>query len=154
MWVRFEVVVEGWKGGGGVGVECFIHILKEIYRLDLQRAKGQVIKLGDYLTDFSFYLSLNLFFFLLLFKYSCLHFSLHHSLPPFPSYPYLPSSILPPFGFVHVSFIRVPSQPLHFSPTLSLSPLPSGYCQGVLYFNVSGCILLACLFVLLIRFHL
>ena len=42
-------------------------------------------------------------------------------------------------------------------PLLSLLtpfPLPSGYCQFVLYFNVSGYVLLACLFILLIRFHL
>ena len=35
---------------------------------------------------------------------------------PHPSHPYLPPSILLPFGFVHVSFIDVPENP-------SLSPL-------------------------------
>ena len=108
MWVRFEVVVEGWKGGGGVGVECFIHILKEIYRLDLQRAKGQVIKLGDYLTDLSFYLSLNLFFF---YCYSSTVVSIFpsttHSLPSHPiptfhpqSYPPLALSMCPLYVFL------------------------------------------------------
>ena len=35
---------------------------------------------------------------------------------------------------------------LLFFPPLFPLPLPSGYCQFVLYFNVSACILLACLF--------
>ena len=45
--------------------------------------------------------------FLLLFKYSCLHFpttSFHH-----PTHPHLPPQFCPPpFGFVHESFIHVP----------------------------------------------
>ena len=43
--------------------------------------------------------------FLLLFKYSCLHFS--PTAPPHPSHPHLPLWILVPFGFFHVSFIHV-----------------------------------------------
>ena len=63
----------------------------------------------------------------------------HPSLHPFP-----PPTLKPtPFGFVHVSFIHVPSCPPHYQ-LLSLSLL-SAYCQIVLYFNVS-CILFACFF--------
>ena len=53
--------------------------------------------------------------------------------------------ILPHFGFAHVSFIHVPENP-SLSPHNCPLPLPSGYCQFGLYFNVSGYILLACLF--------
>ena len=47
-----------------------------------------------------------IFLFLLLFKYCCLHFPItmfpaSHSPPP-------PTLNLPPFGFVHVSFLPVP----------------------------------------------
>ena len=59
--------------------------------------------------------------------------------------PHLPPSILPPFDFVRGSFIHVPWRPFSFFPLLSPFPLPSGYCQLVLYFNVFGHILLACL---------
>ena len=69
---------------------------------------------------------------------------------PYPSppttQPHLPPLILPLFGFVHESFIHVPWWPFPFFPLLSPFPFPSGYCPFVLYFNVSGCILLACLF--------
>ena len=47
-----------------------------------------------------------IYFIFLLFKYSCLHFL--PTTPPTPPIPHLPPSILPPFGFVHVSFIYVP----------------------------------------------
>ena len=74
--------------------------------------------------------------------------------PPFPPQPSPPPSPHPtPLGFVHVSFIVVSVNPSPFSPIIP-SHLPSGYCQIVLHFNVSGYILLACLFVLLIRFQL
>ena len=43
---------------------------------------------------------------LLLLKYSSLHFSL--TTPLHPSHPHFLPMILPPFGFVHVSFICVP----------------------------------------------
>ena len=52
----------------------------------------------------------------------------------------------PPFGFVHGSFIHVPWRSFPFFSPLFPSPLPSAYCQFVLYFHVSGSILLACLF--------
>ena len=57
------------------------------------------------------------FFFFHLFLFLILQvqlslFSPHHS--PGPSHPQLSHLILPPLGFVHVSFIRVPWQ--HFSP--------------------------------------
>ena len=81
----------------------------------------------------------------LLFKYHCLHFPTttfsHHT------HPYFPPLLLPPrFGFVHGSFINVPWWHHPFFPPLSPSSLPSGYCQFVLYFNVSGYIWLTCLF--------
>ena len=47
----------------------------------------------------------------MLFKYICLHFP--RRLPP-PSHPYPLPLILPPFGFVHVSFIDVPVNPSPF----------------------------------------
>ena len=89
-----------------------------------------------------------IYLFILLNKYSCLH-----SPPPTlpcPTHPHLSPSILSLFGFVHVSFIHVPWWPLllpwwPFHPVIP-SHLSSGYCQLVLYFNVSGYILLACLF--------
>ena len=59
----------------------------------------------------------------------------------------LPHSILPPtVVFAHGSFITVPWWPFSFFSQLSPLPLPSGYCQFVLNFNVSGYILLAYLF--------
>ena len=82
------------------------------------------------------------FIYFLLFKYSCLHF-LPTTLPHPPSPPTLNPT---PFGFVHVSLIHVPWWPFPFFPMLSPTLLPSGYCQFVLYFHVSGYILLACLF--------
>ena len=51
--------------------------------------------------------------FLLLFKYSCLHFP--STTPPRPSHPHFLPLILPCFGFVHVSFIYVPENPSPFS---------------------------------------
>ena len=83
------------------------------------------------------------FHFLLLFKYSCLHF--HPTMPPTPPV----SSSHPrtyPLGVVHVSFIHVPWWSFPYFPPLSLSPIPSDYCQFVLNFNASSYILLACLF--------
>ena len=65
----------------------------------------------------------------------------HHS--PHHNHPHFLLLILPTFGFVHVSFIHVPSWPFPYFAPLSLSPTPSGYCQFVLYFSVSGYILLA-----------
>ena len=61
-------------------------------------------------------------------------YTLPHPFPP-------PTLETTPFGFIYVSFIHVPWWPPHYL-LLSLSLL-SGYCQIVLYFNVSGCILLA-----------
>ena len=76
------------------------------------------------------------FTFLLLFKYSCLHFleCPHHS-------PHFLPLILTPFGFVHVSFTHAPWWPFPLP-----SHLLSGYCQFVLNLNFSGSILFACLF--------
>ena len=53
------------------------------------------------------------------------------------------SSIFSPFCFVHETFIHVPWRTFPFFLLLCFSPLSSGYCQFVLYFNVSGYILLA-----------
>ena len=40
-----------------------------------------------------------------------------------------------PFGFVHVSFIHVPWWPFPYFSPVSLSSIPSGYCQFV-YFKI------------------
>ena len=77
---------------------------------------------------------------LLLFNYSGLHF-LAPSPPPQPNPPPSLASILP-LGFVHVSSIVVPENPSSIIP----SHFPSGYCQIVLTFSVSGYILLALFF--------
>ena len=79
-----------------------------------------------------------------MFEYICLHFSTTSF--PYPTHLHLPTSVLPPFGLVHGSFIHVHLQPFPVFPLIFPSPLPSGYCQFVLYFNVSGYILLAYLF--------
>ena len=84
-----------------------------------------------------------------LFFLSCSSTVVSISLPPFslhPTHPYFPHSILLPFGFVHGSFIYIPSQSFPFFPLLSPSPQPSSYSQFVLYFNVSDYVLFACLF--------
>ena len=89
--------------------------------------------------------------FLLLFKYSCLHFPA--TTFSCPTHPHLPPSTLLPFGFVHGSFIHVPWQPFPFFHPLSPTPTP--------LWLMSVCSLFQCLwlyfawlFVLLIRFHL
>ena len=68
----------------------------------------------------------------------------HHVSPPHPSVP--PTLEPTPFGFVHMSYIHVPWWPFPYCPLLSFSPLISGYCQFILYFNISSCILIACFF--------
>ena len=87
--------------------------------------------------------------------------------PPTPT-SHLPLRILPCSGFAHGFFIHLPWGPFPFFPPLSPSPvwllsvcslfhclwfyfaclfvLFISYCQFVLYFIVSGSILLACLF--------
>ena len=86
-----------------------------------------------------------IFIFLLLFKNSCLHSpqtTPHTSPTPTShprSYPPLVLSMGPLYMFLHnpsPSFLPLPSS----------HTLPSSYCQFVLYFNVSGYILLTCLF--------
>ena len=68
----------------------------------------------------------------------------HHF--PYPTDPHFSPLILSlTFGFVHGAFIHVPQNSSPFSTHYPLPP-PSGYCQFVLNFNVSGYILLACLF--------
>ena len=67
----------------------------------------------------------------------------HPSPPPQPSPP--PSPLPPLLVTVHVSFIVVLANYSPFSPIIP-SPLPSGHCQPVLNFSVSGYILLACSF--------
>ena len=86
-----------------------------------------------------FFLFLGIIY-LLLFKYRCLHLTPSNYPKPHTS------PILPPLGLVHVSFKHVPWWPFPFFPLLSPSPLPSGYCQIILYFSVSGYILLSYLF--------
>ncbi|KAF6084315.1 hypothetical protein HJG60_008591 [Phyllostomus discolor] len=98
-----------------------------------------------------FYTFFLLFLFLLLLKCNCLHFPA--TTFPCPTQPHLPPSILLPVWLcpwdLHTCSLKI--LPLLSPVTRFL--LPSSYCQFVLYFNVSGYIF-ACLFVLLIRFHL
>ena len=68
------------------------------------------------------------------------------SIPPNPSHPHLPPLTLPPAWFCPCVLYTCFLTTLPPFPPLSFSPFPSGYCQFVLYFNVSGYILLACLF--------
>ena len=76
--------------------------------------------------------------FLLLFKYSCLHFP--------PTTPTSPPSILPPFWLSPCVLYTCSLMTLPLFPPVVSFPLPSVYCQCVLYFNVSGYILFPCLF--------
>ena len=85
----------------------------------------------------------------------------HYS--PLPCLPHLPHSIFP-LSTLHSPPFRCPCPWVFYTcsltwlfpycPPLSPSPSPSGNYQFVLYFHVYGSILLACLFILLIRFHL
>ena len=79
-----------------------------------------------------------------MFKYSCLHFcpTSAHCL----TYPHLPPSNLPPLALSTCSLYMLLDGPSPIFSHYPLSPVPSSYCQFDLYFNVSGCILLACLF--------
>ena len=68
---------------------------------------------------------------------------LSHALTPPPA----PRVNVPPITHAHESSIHVPRlAPSLFFPLLPPSLLPSGHCQFVLYFHVSGSILLICLF--------
>ena len=78
---------------------------------------------------------------LLLFNYSCLHF-LHTPLPH-PNQTHLPP-LLPPSGLV-LSTCPLQQFLKTLLPTV-LSAIPSGYCQIILNFNVSGYILCAFFF--------
>ena len=83
-------------------------------------------------------------FYFLIFFYCCSSTVVSISaLTPCPIYPHLPPWTNPlwlcPCVLYTCSLIALPL----FSPII---PLPSGYCQFVVYFNVSGYILLACLF--------
>ena len=84
----------------------------------------------------------NYFIVYTIFIYNFLSAFFPNHLPlPQPNPPLPLASILPP-GFVHVSLIVVPENPSPHYP----SHLPSGYCQIVLNFYVSGYILLAFFF--------
>ena len=88
-----------------------------------------------YCSLFPITLPRNLFW--LLFKYSCLHFQ-----PTWP--PTHPN--LPPLNLHPLALSMCPSYMFLDGPPIIPSPLPSGYCQFVLYFSVSGSTLLAHLF--------
>ena len=83
-----------------------------------------------------------IYIFLLFFKYSCLHF--YCTIALCPTHPHLPPSNLPPLALsMCPSYMLLDGRsPIFF--LLSLSHLLSGYCQFVLYFNVSGSIWLVC----------
>ena len=85
------------------------------------------------------------YFIFWLFQNYCPHF------PPItlpcPTHPHLPNSVLPPSCCLCAWVLRTCSlTTLPLLLPISPSPCPSGHCQFVLYFNVSGSILLACLF--------
>ena len=73
-------------------------------------------------------------------------FSPHYSPLPYPL-PHLPHSILPLHCLcpwvLHTCSL---TWPFPFFPLLFPSLLPSGHCQFILYFHVSGSILFTCLF--------
>ena len=85
--------------------------------------------------------------FLLLFKYSCLRF--HPTMPPYPTHPHLPPSNPPPLALpmcpLYV-FLNGPSPIIPLPSPLWLLSVCSLFQCLWLYF--------ACLFVLIIRFHL
>ena len=78
------------------------------------------------------------FFFLLLFKYSCLN--LHPTMTPAPP---IPASTLEPtpFGFVHVSFIHVPRRAFPYYPS------PASSLVSVRLFFISMSLVVFCLLV-------
>ena len=83
-------------------------------------------------------------FFLLLCNYSCPHCPQLLS-PALPSP--IPTSILPtPLSLSLGPLYMFLDLTLPFFSPLSCSSLPSGYCHFVLYFHVSGSILLTCFF--------
>ena len=86
-------------------------------------------------------------FFNILFIFYCSYSCLHSPLmtPPHATHHHLHLQSLHPLPFPWIFYTcSLMTSPL-LSPIIPL-PLPSGYCQFVLYFNVSGYILLACLF--------
>ena len=89
-------------------------------------------------------------YFLLFFKYGFLYFP--PQLPPVPANPTSNPGSYPLWLCPCVLYTGSLMTLLLFSPIIP-SHLPSGYCESVLYFSVSGYMLLACLFCL-IRFHL
>ena len=83
-----------------------------------------------------------LFYFLLLFKYSCLHFT--PTTPPHHTNPHFPPLILSPFSFSMCSLCMFLLEPSTLSYVIT--HFPSAYSQFVFCFNVSGYIFLACFF--------
>ena len=96
---------------------------------------------------FYFFIYSFMFFFLILF-YHCSSILVFIFLPPLSPTPPHPTSHpqLYTFCLCHGYVIHVSWCSFLIFPPLSLSRFPSTYCQLVLYFNVSGSILLACLF--------
>ena len=115
--------------------------------------QGKVIKVRTFfcfsVVGFIYFIGFVFFFLQTIFFYCCS--STVISIFPLPL-PHGPPLILRPFGFVHVSFIHVPWQPLPFSPIIPL-PTPLWLLSVCSLFQ---CLWLyfACLFVLLIRFQL
>ena len=65
---------------------------------------------------------------------------------PCPTHPHLPPSNLPPLALSMCPLYMFLGGPSPIFPHYPSPPNPSDYCQFVLYFSVSGYILLACLF--------
>ena len=77
----------------------------------------------------------------LLFKYSCLH--VLPTPPPDPSHPHFSPLVLPPFGFVHVSFVHISENPSPFPLIISSHPL----LVTVSLFLISMSLVMFCLLV-------
>ena len=99
-----------------------------------------------YLFIYSFFLS---FLVYLLFKYSCLHF--HPTTAPCPTHPNLPPSNIPPLALSMCPLPIFLDRPSPIFPHYPSPPSPPG---TISLFSIPVFLVILCLFVLLIRFHL
>ena len=107
-------------------------------------SRSNEFHVAPYTSSLFFFYFLSIVFFSFVFFYSSsstvvsIFLPTTSPIPPIPAYPLW----LCPCVLYTYSLMTLP----YFFPPLSPSPLPFGYCQLVLYFKVSGDILLACLF--------
>ena len=118
------------------------HILKNVCIRKCLCKENYHMLLKDFLNIFNYFI-IYLFIFYCCSStvelFSCHNFSLPHPSP-------LPTLNLSPLWFCPYVLYICSLVTLPFFPQLSPSLLLSGYCQFVLYFNVSGSFLLICLF--------